>query len=151
VFTAVAYAGDGDARYCEPCDQIDEAISPMDTYQTVAGTTAGATNLDYAYCFCAVQGGTYRFTFCEGGGSAQFDTALSVQGPDNCGPYIVCNDDYCGLQSQLDFYAPADATYIVVVDGFSSSAGSYVLAYRGPQAPSPVDDTNWGEIKAIFK
>jgi hypothetical protein len=62
----------------------------------------------------------------------------------------VCNDDYCGLQSQVDFYASADATYIVVVDGYSSATGSYVLAYRGPQA-SPVDDTNWGEIKAIFK
>jgi hypothetical protein len=150
-FTAVAYAGDGEGRICEPCDGIDDAISPMDAYQVVEGTTAGTANLDYAYSFCAVQGGTYRFTFCEGGGWAAFDTALSVQGPDNCGPYIVCNDDYCGLQSQVDFYAPMAATYIVVVDGYSSYTGAYGLAYRGPQAPSPVDDTNWGEIKAIFK
>ena len=150
VFTAVAYAGDGDSRYCEPCDQIDEAISPTEAYQTVAGSTVGQGNEDYAYCFCAVQGGAYRFTFCEGGGSAQFDTALSVQGPDNCGPYIECNDDFCGLQSQVDFTAPENATYIIVVDAWYGT-GSYVLAYRGPEAPSPVDDTNWGEIKAIFK
>ena len=150
LFSAVAYAGGGDDRYCENCDQVDEAIYPTDDYQLISGTTVGQTNSDYAYCFCAVAGGFYRFTFCEGGGNAQYDTAMSVQ-PDGCGAYLVCNDDYCGLQSQVDFTAPMDATYVVVVDGYGSNTGTYTLAYRGPSGPSPADDTAWGTIKALFR
>jgi len=146
-FAAVASADD---RFCEPCDLINDSISPTEEYQVVEGSTVGEPNEDYAYSFCAVQGGFYRFTFCEGGGWADFDTALSVQGPDNCGPYIECNDDYCGLQSQVDFVAPADATYIIVVDAYYGT-GNYGLAYRGPEAPSPVDVTGWGQIKSLYR
>ncbi len=148
VLASVAYA---ENRICEPCLDIDAAIAPTQTYQTIAGSTVGQPNYEYAYSFCAVAGGSYRFTFCEGGGSATFDTAMSVQGPNVCGAYIVCNDDFCGLQSQVDFYAPAAATYIVVVDGWSTNAGTYVLAYRGPEAPSPTENTNWGQIKALYR
>ena len=152
MFAAVAYAGPGgDNRICEPCINIDGAISPTPAYQTIAGTTSGQPNSEYSYSFCSTQGGAYRFTFCEGGGSAMFDTGLSVQGPDVCGSYIVCNDDFCGLQSQVDFYAPMAASYIIVVDGYSTAGGSYVLAYRGPEAPSPNDEASWGEIKALYR
>jgi hypothetical protein len=149
MFSAVAYAGDG-TRICEPCDRVDEVIYPMDTYQTVSGTTVGQSNADYAYRFCAVAGGAYRFTFCEGGGYASYDTGLSVQ-PDGCGGYFVCNDDYCGVQSQVDFTAPYAGNFVIVVDGYSSATGSYTLAYRGPSAPSPAEDSAWGSIKALFR
>ena len=149
---AVAYAGEGEGRICEPCLGIDSSISPTPVVQVVTGSTVGTPNSDYSYAFCAVAGGQYLFSLCpEFGGWADFDTALSVQGPDNCGPYLECNDDYCGLQSQLDFVAPDNATYIVVVDGFSSAVGNYGLAYMGPSAPSPADGTDWGEIKAMFR
>lgn len=92
---------------------------------------------------------SYRFTFCEGGGSANFDTALSAQS-NGCGTYYVCNDDFCGLQSQIDFTAPFSGEFVVVVDGFGSAAGNYVLAYRGPRAPSPADDSASGSVKALF-
>ena len=150
LFSAAAYAGDGGDRYCDNCDAVDDVLYPTDDYQIVSGTTVGTANSDYAYSFCAVAGGFYRFTFCEGGGNAQFDTAMSVQ-PDGCGAYIACNDDFCGLQSQVDFTAPMDATYVVVVDGYSSATGTYTLAYRGPSGPSPADDTAWGTIKALFR
>ena len=142
-------AAAADDRYCEPCDQVDEAISPTDDYQVVTGSTMGQGNEDYAYSFCAVGGGFYRFTFCEGGGWADFDTAMSVQ-PDGCGAYLVCNDDFCGLQSQVDFTAPMDATYVVVVDAYYGT-GNYGLAYRGPSGPSPAEDSAWGSIKALFR
>ncbi|MBD3236947.1 MAG: hypothetical protein GF330_09605 [Candidatus Eisenbacteria bacterium] len=146
----VAYAGDGDDRYCDDCDMVNDVIYPTEDYQVVEGCTMDEPNDDYAYSFCAAAGGFYRFTFCEGGGWADFDTALSVQ-PDGCGPYLACNDDYCGLQSQVDFTAPTDGTYVVVVDGFGSSTGNYGLAYQGPSGPSPADDTAWGTIKALFR
>ena len=151
MFGVAAYAGDSDDRICEVCDVVDDIIVPTYEYQVVTGTTAGMPNSDYAYSFCAVAGGFYRFTFCEGGGWANFSTALSVQGPDNCGPYIECNDDYCGLQSQVDFVSPMDATYIVVVDAYSGT-GNYGLAYNGPDAGgTPADSPSWGEIKAMYR
>ena len=151
-FAAVAYAGDADNRDCDPCDAIDATIAPTPVIQIVTGSTVGTANSDYAYAFCAVAGGQYLFSLCpEFGGWADFDTELSVQGPQNCGPYIVCNDDYCGLQSQLDFVAPADDTYIVVVDGYYTYVGNFGLAYMGPSAPSPANNTAWGEIKAMFR
>ncbi len=150
LFSAVAYAGGDGDRYCDPCDAVDDALYPTDDYQVVEGSTVGMPNGDYAYSFCAVAGGFYRFSFCEGGGWALYDTAMSVQ-PDGCGAYIVCNDDFCGLQSQVDFTAPMDATFVVVVDGYSSATGTYSLAYRGPSGPSPADDTAWGTIKALFR
>ena len=150
-FVAVASAGDGDSRYCENCISIGGAITTTPAYQVVEGSTVGTPNEDFAYSFVAIAGGAYRFTFCEGGGWANFDTAMSVQGPDTCGPYVECNDDFCGLQSQVDFYATMDATYIAVVDGWSSNTGNYGLAYRGPEAPTPADNPSWGEIKAMYR
>ena len=151
VFSAVAYAGDGgDGRICEICLDVDDVIYPTEDYQTVAGSTVGQPGSEYAYSFCAVAGGLYRFTFCEGGGMAFYDTAMSVQ-PNGCGAYLACNDDWCYLQSEVDFVAPADGVYVCVVDGYSSNEGSYVLAYRGPSAPSPADPTAWGSIKALFR
>jgi len=149
VASAVAFAGDDGGRICEPCLNVDATIVPMETYQTVAGSTVGQPNSEYTYGFCAVPG-SYRFTFCEGGGSATYDSGLSVQ-PENCGTYLACNDDFCGLQSQLDWYCSVAGNYTIVVDGYSTATGSYVLAYRGPSAPSPAETTAWGTIKALFR
>ena len=147
VFSTAAFA----QRNCDPCDVINESICPIDDWQLVSGTTAGEPNSDYAYSFGAGAGGTFVFSFCTGGGHAEFDTEMSVQGPDTCGQYLTCNDDYCGLQSQVTFTAPYDGTFIVVVDGYSSNTGTYTLAYRGPGDPSPAEHTAWGTIKALFR
>jgi hypothetical protein len=41
---------------------------------------------------------------------------------------VACNDDYCGLQSQLDhLWVTPGETYYIIVDGYSSASGSYVL------------------------
>jgi len=145
VFSTAAYAD------CDPCDEINDSICPTDEWQLVSGTTAGEPNSDYAYSFGAGAGGTFVFSFCTGGGHAEFDTEMSVQGPDVCGQYLTCNDDFCGLQSQVTFTAPFDGTFIVVVDGYSSNTGTYTLAYRGPGDPSPAEHTAWGTIKALFR
>ena len=149
--STVAFAGEGDDRYCDPCIDIEEQIYPEDTWQTVSGSTVGEPNAEYVYCFCAGAGGAYTFSFCQQGGYATFDTALSIQGPDVCGAVIECNDDFCGLQSELTFYAPMDATYLIVVDGFGSGAGNYTLAYMGPGGASPAGDTSWGGIKTMYR
>jgi len=150
MLASAAFAGDGDGAFCEPCINVDSSISPTPVYQTVAGTTVGQPNAEYSYSFCAVGGAVYRFTCCEGGGSAAWDTALSVQ-PFPCGIPQICNDDFCGLQSQIDWVAPANGTYVVNVDGFGSATGTYVLAYRGAACQgTPVEPATWGSIKSIY-
>jgi hypothetical protein len=83
------------------------------------------------------------------GGNASYDTGLSIQGPDNCGAYLLCNDDFCSLQSELTWSAPADGDYIIVVDGYSTT-GTYTLAYAGPACETPAESSAWGTVKALY-
>lgn len=141
---------DADELCCsQPCDQIDETIYPEDEYQTVCGSIVGASNGDIAYEFVAVAGGVYRFTFCEGGAWANFNTTLSVQAS-GCTHYLVTNDDYCGYLSQVDFMALADTSYVVVIAG-DGDAGEYCLAFRGPSSGTPTDVPGWGRLKSLFR
>jgi hypothetical protein len=150
LIATAAFASKDQSRFCETCFDIDETIYPMPGYQLVSGSTVGQPNSEYSYGFCAVGGGTYTFTFCHDGGSANYDSALSIQGPDNCGIYLVCNDDTCGLQSELIWVAPANGNYILVVDGFSSNVGSFTLAYTGPACETPVEDSTWSTVKTLY-
>jgi hypothetical protein len=119
LLATAAFAKDN-TRTCDTCIDIDATIFPAPAYQTVAGTTVGQPNSEYTYLFCAVQGGTYTFTFCHDGGWAMYDSALSIQGPADCGAYLACNDDWCSLQSELVWTAPQQADYLIVVDGLIS-------------------------------
>jgi hypothetical protein len=100
-----------------------------------SGTTAGYTD-DYAGTCLADAGApdvVYRFTswgddtailvsLC---GSA-YDTGLYLL--DAAFNEIACNDDACGLQSELIVVLPAGGQdYYLVVDGYSSAAGDYDL------------------------
>jgi hypothetical protein len=100
-----------------------------------SGTTVGYTDNYQSTCFYA--GGApdvvYRITIPPGTGAigvslcgSTYDTGLYIL--DAALREIACNDDYCGLQSQLD-HVPVTTgqTYYIVVDGYSSASGSYVL------------------------
>ncbi len=159
----VAFAGQGATTLtCDPCVDYEETIYPTPAWQTIAGSTTGQTNDEYAYVFCAEAGGTYTFSTCDaagaGGGSADYDTALSVWSMSGaaCGVQEICNDDECSggsssLLSTIAFVAPDDNDYVVVVDGFSTNVGNYMLAYMGPECSTPVDDSTWGQIKATYE
>jgi hypothetical protein len=83
--------------------------------------SAGAP--DAFYYFVAASTGVVNIEYC----GSTYDTGLDVF--DDTFAEIACNDDFCGLQSA--FYGiPVEAgrTYYVVVDGFSSGFGDYVMA-----------------------
>ena len=102
-----------------------------------AGTTAGLVN-DYAET-CVFDGGapdviyeytaatttTIQVSLCGSG----FDTGLSVKTDGACPgtTEIACNDDFCGLQSQVDVGVTAGSVYFIIVDGYSSNFGAYTL------------------------
>jgi hypothetical protein len=101
-----------------------------------SGTTAGYVD-DYAGT-CLYDNGApdvvYRLTAPAGvyglGISlcgSTYDTGLYVLNSSLV--QIACNDDYCGLQSQLDNVPiTAGQTYYIIVDGYASTSGAYVLS-----------------------
>ncbi len=149
----------GDALTCDQCMDVEETLYPTAAWQTATGSTVGTG--EYAYYFCAIGGGTYTFTTCDAPGfpgGADYDTALSVWSISGaaCGTQEGCNDDSCnggssGLLSTIDFVAPANGDYIIVVDAFSSGSGNYTLGYMGPECATPVEPSTWGEVKATFE
>ncbi len=46
-------------------------------------------------------------------------------------PATYCNDDFCGLQSQVSFTAHANTWYAIWVDGYGSASGDFVLNITG--------------------
>jgi hypothetical protein len=95
----------------------------------VLATTAAAVVLDISVC------------------GSSYDTALYVY--DGALNEIACNDDFCGLQSQLENVSVAEGqTCYIVVDGYGTAAGSYVLhvqAHVPCVVPCPLDSCDEGE------
>jgi hypothetical protein len=111
---------------------------------TASGSTSGTGTVNgscnsgsapentYYWTTCpASAGGTATATFCTSGGTASYDTVLYIQHGD--GAAAACNDDSCSLQSSVtSSLNPGAALHAIYVDGYSSSAGSYTLAYTTP-------------------
>jgi hypothetical protein len=88
---------------------------------------SGSDNEDHIYEVDIPYAGNWTFSLC---GSA-YDTKLAI-GTTICGEEIGYNDDACGLQSEVTANIAA-GVYYVVVDGFSTYCGNYVLnIWRGP-------------------
>ena len=68
---------------------------------------------------------------------SEFDTQLDVYS--DCETQLGYNDDYDGVQSQVDLTNVATGTYHCKVYGYSSAFGNYVLtvdAYMNPTNPT---------------
>lgn len=72
----------------------------------------------------------YEFSFCDNGGSASFDTQITIL--DNTGTSVAYNDDNCSLQSKVLWTPSSPGTYRVRVTRFSCAAttATSTLAYR---------------------
>ncbi|GEM_PF-733288 len=97
---------------------------------TLGGAAGGGEN-DVWYNFTAAATGSVTAATC---GSA-FDTMLSVHSnscPGTPGTSIVCNDDFCGVQSSVTFAATQGTTYKIRVSGFGGATGAFTLTLSGP-------------------
>jgi hypothetical protein len=82
---------------------------------------AGAPDVVYAYTPAA--NGAMNVSLCGSG----YDTALWVYAG-GVGNTVGCNDDFCGLQSEIDqINITAGVTYYIVISGYSTACGSYIL------------------------
>lgn len=101
------------------------SLSPTTVFQTV-----GVSSGQY-FSFNATAGNVYVFTFCQGGGSASFDSQMTLlDGTGATG--LSYSDDVCGLASEVSWSCGTSGTYRILVNDFycASSGLGATLAYR---------------------
>ena len=131
-----SYVGDGAVDGREGGEYFDSAVVIASLPYTDTGATCDNINdidpsclypggPDVFYVYTATATEYVTVSLC---GSA-YDTGLAVY--DASYIEIYCNDDYCGLQSQIDFPAEAGETYYFGVDAYYTDCGSYQLSVSG--------------------
>jgi len=102
------------------------------------GVCAGNTAPDVIYELTPTETGNHTISLC---GSA-YDTRLEIRTDGACPgtTEAACNDDFCGLQSQITMSLNSGQVYWIIVDGFVSNFGAYTLNVTGP--PPPVGNDN---------
>ncbi|MFN8176845.1 MAG: hypothetical protein U0167_02905 [bacterium] len=127
-------------------DDMESAI-PIGALPFVdSGTTAGyvdnysstcnfdkAPDVVYSISPSAAQAGVVRIHLC----GSSFDTVLYVYA-DVHGNVIGCNDDSCGLQSELTVTMAVGHTYYIIVDGYYHYFGAYHIQVDAPVPPCVV-------------
>lgn len=124
--------GFGDAVVIGSLPYNDSGATCDNLNDITLGCAASAAN-DVVYVYTAAASAFVSVSLC----GSSYDTALAIY--DAGYNELFCNDDFCGLQSQIDFNATAGQTYYFVVDGFSTNCGSYVInvtSAGGPCDPS---------------
>jgi hypothetical protein len=103
--------------------------------------TNGLAGPDVVYAIAPVSDVLLTASLCGTG----FDTGIGIY--DAAATEIACNDDFCGLQSEvIDVPLTAGATYYIVVTGYSGANGNYTLALTTPGETTLIEcnDDNCG-------
>lgn len=106
-----------------------------DNVNDIAHTCGGTGGPDVVYSFVPAADMQVNVSLC---GSA-YDTLVGVF--NSSYTEIACNDDFCGLQSEVD-HVPLTGgqTYYIVVDGYTStSCGTYTLSIVEYIPPPPLE------------
>jgi hypothetical protein len=113
---------------CITCPAYDYSITPTVYYQTHSESiVAGACKV---YELILAPGDLVTFTFCDGGGTADYDTYLTLR--DATCTTVATNDDYCSVQSLLAYTTISGGTYYLEVNSCCTGSwgGNYTLAYK---------------------
>jgi hypothetical protein len=98
-----------------------DSVSGSTTFATNSGGNAAA---DVFYKFTGTgDAQMVTLSLCE----SSYDTYLRVFTDCTLSTEVAFNDDACGLQSELTFLSDGTSTYYIMIEGFSSNAGNYVL------------------------
>jgi hypothetical protein len=105
-------------------------------------------NRDVWFTWTAGFTGNAIITFC---GTANFDTKVAVYPGTTCpvAPAIVCNDDFCGVQSQVLFGVTSGNSYVIQVGQWGSGTpapGTFSLT----QAPPPPSNDSCTSPTAVI-
>jgi hypothetical protein len=87
-----------------------------------ATCAAGASGPDTTLLWRAPLTGRYQFDL----DGSSYDTALHIRDPLLC-TELVCNDDFFGLDSKVEYDVVANQEYLLVVDGYNGGCGQFIL------------------------
>jgi hypothetical protein len=112
------------------------------TISALQQTCGGGCHLDVWFYWTSTTSGPVDFSLC---GGATVDTVIAVWAdgatPGTCPTTsIACNDDFCGLQSQLSFTAVAGTSYFLQIGAYGATttySGTFTI---GPPPPPPTND-----------
>jgi hypothetical protein len=135
-YSPTMIANCGGTSSCLTCPSFDFTITATSTFQTHSSSVVIAGCKQYQVNLTA--GNLAVFTFCSGGGTANYDTYLTLRNA-SCNT-IVYNDDACSLLSEIIFLVPTTGTYYLEVNSCCTGgySGNYTLAYR-QYTPGPCD------------
>jgi hypothetical protein len=96
----------------------------------------GSVNQDIWYNYTASCTGNATISLC----GSLYDTKLAVYSGNNCADLtdltlIACNDDACGLQSEVVIAVTAGSVYKVRIGGFGAAVGNGTLTITNDGAP----------------
>ncbi len=102
--------------------------------------TCGASNAPGVWYMVVGTGEAMTVQTC----GSSYDTFLSVFSgglAGDCGRLgcVGWNDDYCNLQSRVDWNSQVDVIYYILVHGWGTSSGAYTLALQSALPPEPAD------------
>jgi hypothetical protein len=115
---------------CASAPAIAEGVYPFSNVgATTDGPTATTCNVgaDVWFRYVPTFTGTVVASLCASG----YNTMIGVYGatcPLSSSTAIACNNDYCGLQSQVQFSVTAGQEQLLRIGGFGSAQGSGTLA-----------------------
>lgn len=127
--------GGGGGPANDNCADATAAIVGSNPFDTTGATTDGATTCAPCYndvwmSFTPAASSSFTFSLC---GGSTWDTRLDIFA-DCLGTSVACNDDYCGLQSQVDAVAlVGGTTYLVRLGsyGLAGGAGTLIITDNG--------------------
>lgn len=115
------------------------SISSSTECATVSSVNCGGVAArDVFYRYTPASCGRVTASLC----GSPYDTRLEVRAGGGCpGEFeIGCNDDFCGVQSQVSFDAAQGVTYYFIISGYGvEDAGMYTLNVSGV-TQAPVND-----------
>jgi hypothetical protein len=136
--------------YVEAADDVEDAliVCPPTVYY---GTTELATNDGSATCgYSSSSPDVWYFYEPFGSGmltvslcGSDFDTVLSVYRDTGGGPpgtQIACNDNYCGVASQVTVFVTHGNHYYIRISGNYGDTGLYQMVLTGPTCGYSVGD-----------
>jgi len=108
---------------------------PNGTFQTYSGNCTGVAGCSDFFDIALEAGDTLDLSFCNNGGTASFDTDLSVWS--SADYHEVCEDYTCGSQAEASYVADETRVYRIRI-GYNADVsqspvdGAYTIAYSAP-------------------
>lgn len=127
------------------------SATPVSTSATISSTTVGAPAYETTACgstFDVISPGVWYKVTGDGRtlsastcSNTNYDSMISVYAATSCSQLtcITGNDDFCGLQSAVEWVGLAGVDYLIYVHGYNGIEGPFQLVISPTSLPAPTN------------